>query len=418
MTLGTLALRSLFNRRATVLLTVFTMAVSIALLLLVEQLRLQLREGFYRTVSGTDLIVGAPTSPVQLLLFSVFGIGNPSRNVSWTSYQTISAYPHVAWTIPISVGDSYRRHRVVGTTPAMFEHYRYAGGQRLALAAGRWFGDEAEVVIGAQVARRLGHRVGDRIVLAHGGGNVSLHHHDAHPLTVSGVLAPTGTPVDQTLYISLETHADLHRGWESGVPLPQPAHAPDRTAADAPEAISAFLVGLDNRTAAFALQYQINQKYQAEPLLAILPGLALEELWRITALAEQLLRLVALLVVIAGLLGMLTTLLATLNERRREMAILRACGARPWQVAGLLVFEAAMLSAAGIVLGLVVSLATLALLAPWVLVHFGVAVHAALPRPWLLAVLVAIWVAALCVALLPAVMVYRRTLIDGMQVRL
>lgn len=462
MTLFSLASGSLANRRASVVLTVLTIAISIALLVLVEQMRNQVREGFYRSVSGTDLVVGAPTSSVQLLLFSVFGLGNPTSNVSWDRYREIAGQPIVDWSIPISLGDAHEGYRVVGTTDAMFEHFRYAGGQALEFRQGGPFSDLFDVVVGARAAKRLGHGTGDKIVLAHGGGNVSLHHHDELPFVVSGVLAPTGTPVDQSLYIRLEAHHAIHVGWEQGVPrtdamlTPEQAraradghghdsgHASDHNGAhdhhdrdpgeveDAshsssapgeppeaslqPDEISAFLLGLKTRAAALGLQYRINQQ-RDEPLLAILPGIALQQLWRITGLAEQVLRVVAGLVVLAGLLGMLTALLSTLNERRREMAILRACGARPWQISALLLVEAAFITLAGIAFGLLLAYVAQFALAPWLLERFGIAISFAWPAAWQWLVLAAIALAGVLVALVPATMVYRRTLADGMQVR-
>jgi len=460
-TLFSLARGSLANRRASVALTVLTIAISIALLVLVEQMRNQVREGFYRSVSGTDLIVGAPTSSVQLLLFSVFGLGNPTSNVSWARYREIADQPIVAWAIPISLGDAHEGYRVIGTTDAMFEHYRYAGGRELEFRRGSAFADLFDVVVGSRAAERLDYAPGDEIVLAHGGGNVSLHHHDELPFVVSGVLAPTGTPVDQSLYIRLEAHHAIHVGWEQGRPRPDAMltpeqararvgahehsradgddgsensgdghdhdhdydHSPNRVRDDAtatpesslqPDEISAFLLGLKTRAA--ALQYRINQQRE-EPLLAILPGIALQQLWRITGLAEQILRVVAGLVVLAGLLGMLTALLTTLNERRREMAILRACGARPWQISALLLIEAAFITLAGIVSGLALAYAAQFALAPWLLERFGIAVSFAWPEVWQWLVLGAIALAGVLVALVPAVMVYRRTLADGMQVR-
>lgn len=421
MTLLGLAAGSLRNRVGAVSLTVVTIAISIGLLVLVEQMRGQLREGFYRSVSGTDLIVGAPTSPVQLLLYSVFGLGSPTDNVTWTSYRELAADPLIEWTIPISLGDSHRGFRVIGTTDAMLEHYRYAGRQALEVARGAWFDDLFDVVVGARVARELDYSIGDEIVLAHGGGNVALQQHDSQPFTVSGVLAPTGTPVDQSLYISLAAHTAIHIGWQSGRARPGAMLDPDEARARAealtPDEITAFFVGLKTRAAVFGLQYRINREYDAEALLAVLPGIALQQLWRITGLAEQILRIVAGLVVLAGLLGMLTALLTTLNERRREMAILRACGARPWQIASLLLLEAAVITAAGIALGLLLAWGTQLALAPWLLSRFGVAVSLAWPAAWQWAVLGGIWVAGVLVALVPAVMVYRRTLADGMQVR-
>lgn len=421
MNLLRLAWGSLLNRVGAVVLTVATIAISIGLLVLVEQMRLQLREGFYRSVSGTDLIVGAPTAPVQLLLYSVFGLGSATNNVTWESYQDLAARPMVDWTIPISLGDSHRGFRVIGTTAAMLEHYRYAGRQSLQLAEGEWFDDLYDVVLGARVARELGYGTGDAIVLAHGGGNVSLQHHDDQPFTVRGILAPTGTPVDQTLYISLQAHTAIHIGWESGRASPGGVLTPEqaRARADALQAreITAFFVGLKTRAAVFGLQYDINQRYSQEALLAVLPGIALQELWRITGLAEQILRVVSGLVVLAGLLGMLTALLGTLNERRREMAILRACCARPWQISSLLLVEAGTITAAGILLGLLLAWIAMLLAAPWLLAELGVAITPAWPALWQWLLLGVIWLVGVLIALLPAGMVYRRTLVDGMQVR-
>src|SRR5262245_43687509 len=117
-----LAWKSLRNRRATAALTVASIALAVALLLAVERIREQTREGFASTVSGIDLIVGARTSPVHLLLFSVFRIGDATNNVRFDTYRTIAGWPEVAWTIPLSLGDSHRGYRVVGTTGDYFEH--------------------------------------------------------------------------------------------------------------------------------------------------------------------------------------------------------------------------------------------------------------------------------------------------------
>lgn len=416
MKLPALAWHSLGNRRFAVFLTVLTIALSVGLLVLVEQLRGEVRQGFYRSVSGTDLIVGARTAPVQLLLFSVFRIGDPSNNVSWESYREIAEAPEVAWSVPMALGDAHRGYRVVGTTGGFFERYRYADGEALEFRQGRAFDDLFEVVLGHRAARELGYRTGDEIVIGHGGGHTQLQDHDDHPFTVSGVLAPTGTPVDQALYIRLAAHRAIHIGWESGMLRPGTAIDPEAARELEPETITAFLLGLRSRAAAFGLQRRINE-YRAEPLTAILPGVALQEVWRITGLAEQILRVVAGLVVLAALLGMVTVLLTTLNERRREMAILRALGARPWQIAALLVLEAGLIAACGIAAGVLLALAIQALAGPWLLAVLGVYVSPGLPAASLWLVLGAILAAALLVALVPAVMAYRRTLADGMQVR-
>ena len=420
MNLLRLAWGSLLNRRFAVVLTICTIALSIGLLVLVEQLRAEVRQGFYRSVSGTDLIVGARTAPVQLLLYSVFGIGDATNNISFQTYRELSQVREVAWAVPMALGDSHRGFRVVGTRSAFFEHFKYGNRESLRLADGEVFDDLFEVVVGHQVARQLGYSVGDQIVLAHGTGRVSLQQHDDHPFTISGILAPTATPVDQQLFISLAAHQAIHIGWETGMQRPGAGIDADAARARAdelePQSITSILLGLTSRAAVFGLQRRIND-YRAEALTAVMPGITLQELWRITGLAEQILRVVAGLVVLAGLLGMLTVLLTTLNERRREMAILRANGARPLQIAGLLVFEAGLIAAAGIAVGLMLATGVQFLASPWLLQHYGVHVGVSLPELGVWRVLGGIWVAGLLIALVPALMAYRRTLADGMQVK-
>lgn len=415
-----LAIRSLINRRFAVILTILTIALSIALLVIVEQMRAEVRQGFYRSVSGTDLIVGARTAPIQLLLYSVFGIGNATNNISYETFEELQAVAEVDWALPMALGDSHHGFRVMGTSHEFFQRYRYADRQALELAGGREFEDLFEVVLGHQVARQLGYALGDQVVLAHGAGRVSLHEHDDLPFTVSGILAPTGTPVDQQLYVSLAAHQAIHIGWERGVQRPGGGVEADQAREHAhelrPDSITAILLGLTSRAAVFGLQRRIND-YRPEALTAIMPGITLQELWQITGLAEQVLRVVAGLVVLAGLLGMLTVLLTTLNERRREMAILRANGARPVQIAGLLLFEAGLIAAAGIVLGVGLALVLQALIAPWLLERLGLFITTSIPPTPVWLVLAGIWLAGVLIALVPAAMAYWRTLADGMQVR-
>jgi hypothetical protein len=188
--------RSLANRRATALLTVLAVAASVALLLAVEKVRTGARESFADTISGTDLIMGARAGDVQLLLYSVFRIGNATANVTWQSYQDIAARPEVAWTVPISLGDSHRGVRVLGTENSYFEHYRYRRGQPLQFAAGGPLRDLFDAVLGAEAAEQLGYQVGDPIVVSHGVGEVSFADHGDKPFWVAGILARTGTPVE------------------------------------------------------------------------------------------------------------------------------------------------------------------------------------------------------------------------------
>lgn len=413
-----LAVRSLLNRRLTAGLTVFGIAVSVTLLLGVETLRTEARNSFASTISGADLIVGARSGSIQLLLYSVFRIGNATNNISWQSYRAIAARPDVEWTIPLSLGDSHRGFRVLGTDQGYFRHYRYARGRALAFAEGKPFDDVFDAVLGAQVARSLGYRLGDPIVIAHGLGQEGFSRHDDKPFRVAGILEPTGTPIDRTVHVSLAGIEAIHIDWQGGGLVPGLSVTADavREMPLRPQAITAFVVGLKSRLAIFSVQRAVNE-YRREPLLAILPGVALQELWDLMGTAEAALAMISVAVVAAGLLGMLTALVSTLNERRREIAILRSVGARPAHVFGLLLAEALLLTVAGAVAGLALLYAVLLAARPLVEASYGLFLRIGPPDGWTLAILGAVVVAGLAAGTVPAVLAYRRSLADGMMVR-
>lgn len=415
-----IALASLANRRFTALLTVFAIALSVCLLLAVERVRTEARASFASTISGTDLIVGARSGSVNLLLYSVFRIGNATNNIRWDSFETLSKHPQVKWATPLSLGDSHRGYRVLGTDTGYFEHYRYGRGQPLQLAQGKPFADLFEVVLGAEVAEALKYKLGDQIVLAHGVATVSLTQHDDKPFRVVGILARTGTPVDRTLHISLAGMEALHVDWQNGMPARGAARITAEQALEMqlqPKAITAALLGLKSKVATFTVQRQVNE-YRGEPLLAILPGVALQELWSLMGTAEKALFVVSLFVVLTGLIGMLTAILTSLNERRREMAILRSVGARPWHIGGLLVLEALVLAAAGAALGLVLLYGGIAAGQGWVQARYGLYLPLALPSAYELRLLGAILGAALLMGGVPAWRAYRQSLADGLSIRL
>src|SRR5262245_6425827 len=413
-----LALQSLRNRWVTALLTVLAIAVSIVLLLGVEKIRTGARQSFADTLSGTDLIVGARSGSLNLLLYSVFRIGNATNNVSWQSYQDIVARPEVGWVVPLSLGDSHHGFRVLGTTGDYFSHYRFRQTHGLTFRAGGPFHDLFDAVVGADVAAALGYRIADPIVVSHGLGSVSFVEHDDKPFRVSGILERTGTPVDRTVHVSLEAIEAIHVDWQSGGRIPgQSVSAAQVRQMDLkPKAVTAALVGLKSRLATFRLQRAINE-YTAEPLSAILPGVALQELWGLVGTAETALKVVSAMVVVTALLGMVTMILTTLNERRREMAILRSVGARPRTIVGLLMAEAGVLTLAGIVLGVVLLYGALMLLRPYVDATYGLHLPIEPPAPPEMTTLAFIAVAGCIAGLLPALRAYRLSLADGMMIR-
>ncbi|PSW15168.1 ABC transporter permease [Photobacterium sanctipauli] len=412
-----LALQSLANRKTTALLTLLTVAISVTLLLGVERVRTQAKSSFANTISGTDLIVGSRSGQVNLLLYSVFRIGNATNNIDWQSYQEIANHRSVRWAIPISLGDSHKGFRVVGTTGAYFEHFRYGQKQPLEFNEGNKFNTLFETVIGSEVAKKLNYKIGDEIIIAHGISDQSFNRHDNLPFKIVGVLAPTGTPVDSSVHVSLEAIEAIHVGWESGANLgASPSAEVLKQQQFEPKQITAFMVGLNSKIQTFALQRYINT-YPKEPLSAIMPGIALHELWGMMSIAEQALLAVSGFVVIAGLLGMLTSLLTSLNERRREMAILRAMGAKPSHIFFLLTSEAAALTAVGILLGTTLLYSMLFFAQPLIQEHFGLLISITPLTSHELMLLCLVQLAGMVVGLVPAIRAYQHSLSDGMTIK-
>ncbi len=414
-----IAWRSICNRWPTALLAVLAISMSVALILTVEKIRRDARNSFTQTVSGTDLIVGARSGAVQLLLYSVFRIGNATNNISWESVEEISERRAVKWVIPISLGDSHQGFRVLGTNTGYFDHYRYGDKQALQLSKGQIFDDVFDAVLGSEVAAQLDYRIDQEIVVAHGTGRVALVAHDRQPFRVSGILQPTGTPVDRAIHVSLQGIEAMHVDWQNGANVKGEGTdaATIRTMDLQPKAVTALLVGLKSRGTVFREQRAINT-YRAEPLLAVLPGVALQELWNLVSVAEKALLIVSICVVVAGLVNLMSVLLAGLNERRREMAVLRSAGARPAHVFLLLCIESAALTFAGIVAGLLLHYVLTSLGAVFLQQKYGLTIALALPDGTDLKILLAIAVAGLLAGTLPALQAYRKSLSDGLSQRL
>ncbi|MEZ8101948.1 ABC transporter permease [Vibrio bivalvicida] len=413
----TLAWKSVRNRRVTAILTILTVAVSVILLLGVERIRTQAKDSFANTISGTDLIVGGRSGQVNLLLYSVFRIGNATNNIDWKSYQEFSQHRAVDWAIPISLGDSHQGFRVMGTNHSYFEHYRYGQKQNLSFSQGHEFNGLFDAVIGAEVARSLNYTIGSEMVIAHGISDVGFSRHENTPFRVVGILAHTGTPVDKTVHVSLEAIEAIHVGWESGANLGNNPTAEQLAAMNfQPKQITAMLLGLKSKIQTFALQRQINT-YPQEPLSAILPGVALHELWGMMSVAEQALLAVSVFVVIAGLLGMLSSLLTSLQERRREMAILRAMGARPRHVFSLLILEASVLTFIGLLVGTVGLYLVLSVAAPLIQQSYGINLQMSALSHYEWMLLAAVQVAGTIIGFIPAFRAYRQSLSDGMTIR-
>ena len=418
-----LAWRSAWSRRHALAMVALSVSVSVLILLGVQQLRHDARQSFTQALSGVDLIVGPRGSASELMLYSVFQVGRPSRNMAHEAYVALRALPQVRWAVPVQLGDTYRGFPVLGTTPELFEVFQTQGA-RLQWAQGRPFADPqadagavVEAVLGAQVAARHGLSVGDRLVLTHGRSDGLAPDHADQPFTVVGVLQATGAPIDRNVIISLQGFESLHQGMGApGLPwLGGAGTAPtvaDR-AALVPRELTAVWVGLHARTEVFSARRGIERLPQ-DSLMAVLPGVALDELWQVVKLAENALLAIGVLVAVSGMLSVAAVLMVGLSARRKELAVLRALGATPLALLGLVWLEALGVCLLGMLGGLVLHGLGLWALQDLLRTELGIAVQWGWPTAevaWSLAGLVlAAWLAAS----VPALRAYRLSLVDGL----
>jgi putative ABC transport system permease protein len=410
-----LAARSAWNRRFVLSLVALSIALSTFLLLSIERVRTDLRQNFVHSVSGTDLIVGARTGSVQLLLYAVFHLGSATNNIRWSSAEAIARHRAVAWAVPIALGDSHRGFPVLATTPGYFEHVRHGDRQPLMFAQGKPFAAVFDAVLGADVAERLGYGIGDRVVLSHGDGVFSANEHADKPFIVTGILRRSGTPADRAVHIGLEGLEAVHHDWVAGTPIPAlsvPAGDVERHDLE-PKSVTAVLIGLHNRAAALSLQRQLSEQ-EGEPLMAILPGVALDELWQVVDVGERALQAMTVLVALVSLGGLIAVILAGLEQRRRELAILRAVGASPGQVLMLLACEGAIVTVAGVVVGIAIHFVAVYALGEWARQRFGIALDPGMPGFSEVLFVAAALASGFVASLIPGYRAYRLSLADGL----
>ena len=412
-----LTLSSLYARLLTVSMTVFAISLSLMLYLSVEKLRSSAYTSFTNTISQTDLIIGSRTSSIQLLLYSVFRVGNATNNITWESYEDIIDRDEIAWSVPISLGDSHKGFRVMGTNLEFFERYKYRSGQSLEIEEGNYFDDLYDVVLGYGVAEKLGYKLDIPLIVSH--GLQSFTDHDDQPFRVSGILAKTGTPVDNTVIVSLEAIEAIHVDWSSGTKIQGQETPVDqiRKMDLSPKNITAALIGVNSKLQVFQLQRWINE-YPEEALSSILPGVALQELWRIVGIVENLLLGISIVVIFTTLIGMTAIVFSSLNERRREMAIWRSMGASPSIIIGLLMIEAFIIAVLSAIVSTILLFVLLYLLQPWIDSTYGILVNIEMLSLEDILIFVYFILAAMLVSLVPAIRAYWFSINDGMTIKI
>ncbi len=413
-----LTYKSIKNRKFTSFLCVLSIALSVTLFLGIERIRNGARDGFTNTISKTDLIVGAKGGPLQLLLYTVFHIGGAVNNIKFSTYNDIKSNPQVEWTIPISLGDVYKGFRVIGTDVNFYEHYRFRGDRKVEMIPGGVVPtDTFDVVIGSVIAKKYKHKVGDPIVISHGLSNVSIMSHDNTPFKIVGILSPTQTPIDTGVYITLQGMEALHFGWETGTPSDEEI-SPERFKKENIEItqLTSFMVKLKSRIAVLRMRRNIDL-YDQEPVMAIIPALSLQEMWETIGHVEQILFLVSLCVLLVGVMSILISLYTSINERRREMAILRSLGASARHIFLLLIYESSILVMLGCILGLASMYGLLYFVSPWLESNFSVYLPIEAPSRTEWMYLGAIYIVGTMAGLIPAIKAYLNSLQDGLTIK-
>lgn len=404
-------------RKMGIFLSVSTIALGIVLFLSIEKLRLGVKDSFTGMISKTDLVVGARTSPLSLILNSIFHIGNLSKNIDYKTFKQFENNPLVKWAIPISLGDSHKGFRVVGTSKAMFKHFRYRENKQLKFQKGKPFSKLFDTVIGADVAEALKYDLESKVILSHGVSRKSTFDHSNEPFNVTGVLQRTFTPLDRVLLVSLEGIEAIHLDWVNGVPSYKEEKQDFEKYELQIKQVSAFFIGLKSRIQILSLQRKILD-FKNEPLSAAIPALVMAEFWKTLSYAESALLIISALVILVSLLSMLISIYSSLNERRREMAIFRAVGTTPKKVFALFLLESTLLTGLGIIVGWSLTYLSLIFLAPMLESSFGIFIKVGAPQLSEIYYIITVFLIGLMIGLLPAYRAYKNSLLDGLTIKI
>lgn len=332
MRLLALAWRYLWARPLATVLHLVLLTLGLASVTFVLLVTEQVRRSFERDLAGVDLVVGAKGSPMQLILSGVFHIDAPTGNIKLADLQALAARPQVAQVIPLSLGDSFRGFRIVGTTPDWLGHYR------LRTAEGRVWAAPMETLLGARAARELGLVPGDRFVGGHGLGAGGRTHGDT-PYVVTGLLAPCGCVADRLILTSTESVWQVHEEHGSS----------EDHAEEAEREVTMGLVRYRTPLAALSLPRYVNSE---TPMQAAAPAVELTRLLRMLGVGSEVLQGVGAVLLLTAALSVFIALWSAVRERRADLAMLRMLGASPAKLAALLLAEALWLAVLASLLGL------------------------------------------------------------------
>ena len=409
-----LMIASMRSRLVPIVLVIVALSASMALLLAVDRIQQATKNGFNQSLSGVDLVLGPGGSGLELVLYTVFHLGKPTNNITTETVSDITDDPMVEWAVPIALGDNHRGYRVISTTDEYFDRIKFGGDQPLVFAQGAPFSDLNETVIGSEVAEALGYALDTSIFVTHGSQMIGKLHDD-FSFKITGILESTGTPIDRAVFVSLEGYELVHLGWQNGSKtvslqnLDINAIPKERLY---PKTVTAVYLGLTSKLSLFKFIRAVRD-YPEEAISAVIPGVALAELWSIVGIVDSVFQLLNWLIIGISIVGMVTMIITGLDSRTRELTILRALGLSPPKLAGLVLLETIIISLTAVLSAIVLvwflTVAAADLLNQWA----GVRIE----LTWLaideLSTIMIIVLAGVCASLIPAGMVYRRSLHKG-----
>jgi len=461
-----LVFQSLLNRWLSCFLIILTLAFSISLFFTVSRVQETVKSSFQNTVSGVDSLVAARGGNLQILLNSVFLIGEPSGTIKWQTYKDITNNNKIKWAVPISLGDSHKGYRVIGTSNDYFKEIKYSSGKNIEFQTGNSFSDVFDVVLGSVVANKLNYSIGSSIVVTHGLSDAGEthtfqsekheeheehddhgddddhadhddhakheeheehddhgddddhagHDHDDMGFKVSGILKPTGTPIDNGVYISLAGIEAMHTGWIGNQKVLDVSLEDILESELQPKTISAIFISLKNRTQIFQFQRDV-LNYKNEAISSVMPGVTLSRLWMLTGNVDKAFKFITFLIIIIALLGMIAMTIAGLNSRRREMAILRSVGASPSNIVSLLLVESIIIALVSCAVGYIIMIIIFSLGKDYLQNNYGIFIDSFSIKNYDLQIIIAIVCAALIATIIPAIQVYKNTIRDGLSVK-
>ena len=468
----TLVIQSLLNRWLSCLLIILTLAFSISLFFTVSRIQESVRSSFQNTISGVDSVVAARGGDLQILLNSVFLIGEPNSTIRWSTFKDITDNNKMNWVVPITLGDSHKGYRVIGTTNNYFKEIKYSSGKNIEFLSGNSFNDVFDVVLGNAVANKLKYNLDAEIIITHGLSDVGEVHtfssekenhsdhadhddhadeehdnhddhvdhddhakheeHDNHEdhadegheghnhenlgFKVTGILKPTGTPIDNAVYISLAGIEAMHTGWIGNQKVIDVSIEQIMQSELKPKTISAIFVSLKNRTQVFQFQRDV-LNYKEEAISSVMPGITLSRLWALTGNVDKAFKIITFFIIIIALLGMIAMTIAGLNGRRREMAILRSVGASPTNIVSLLLVESIIISLISCAIGYILMIVIFSIGKDYLQNNYGIFINSFSIKNYDLQMIISIICAALIATIVPAIQIYKNTLRDGLNVR-